>query len=577
MSINTAYFNQKLDGYTDLADVETLNNFFELLDDQHRTTSKHFTSSTTITPTDVTYNLAPIDGMYVPSFIPDGYTVSFVHDEYHDTNENLYIQVQGLPSKPVIGEGSVLPDQVQFAVYREVIDAYVLTLENSENRLFVEQLAHGFQTGDLIGNDGTGYVLADISDVDNYVLADGICIRKDDDTFIVVKAGVELYKTFDFFTDDTGAQLVTGNVYYMSSTVAGKVTLIEPDTSTQIKHTVIDVDTDPDSDRRLNILTNHTAYYGVQPMETYIQDANTLGGLGSEDFVQVKTETTYTDAPTIGDKLRQLDNQLSGNLVTQQRAINTGDGLTGGGDLSQDRTIDLELADNSLTKDGTGLKVNASALIDTFYPVGSIYMSVVPTNPSAFMGGTWDRFANGRTLVGVNEGDADFSTVEKTGGVKDVTLTEAQLPSHAHSVSGSVNSNGSHSHTASTSTSVSSHVHTANHNHTASSNTTGAHTHTILAEQGNFAGWRGTVAGSASGTDHNVPTTSNGSHAHTITVNTKTMNTGSTTPTASSSTTVNSGGSHTHSISLTSGTSGSGQSHENLQPYITTYMFKRTA
>lgn len=40
------------------------------------------------------------------------------------------------------------------------------------------------------------------------------------------------------------------------------------------------------------------------------------------------------------------------------------------------------------------------------------------------------------------------------------------------------------------------------------------------------------------------------------------------------------GGGHTHGITLsstTSGSRGSGNAHNNLQPYITCYMFKRTA
>lgn len=57
-------------------------------------------------------------------------------------------------------------------------------------------------------------------------------------------------------------------------------------------------------------------------------------------------------------------------------------------------------------------------LIDIFYPVGTIYESTSSTNPSTFMGGKWERFGNGRTLVGVSESEAEFSSVSKTGGSK---------------------------------------------------------------------------------------------------------------------------------------------------------------
>lgn len=68
------------------------------------------------------------------------------------------------------------------------------------------------------------------------------------------------------------------------------------------------------------------------------------------------------------------------------------------------------------------------------YPVGSIYMSVNSTSPNSLFGGTWERFANGRCLVGVNESDTDFSSVQKTGGEKTHVLTTNEMPSHSHTV-----------------------------------------------------------------------------------------------------------------------------------------------
>ena len=71
------------------------------------------------------------------------------------------------------------------------------------------------------------------------------------------------------------------------------------------------------------------------------------------------------------------------------------------------------------------------ASLDIFYPVGSIFISTVSTNPSSYMGGTWERFGNGQTLVGVNEGDGDFNTPNKTGGAKSHILKSSNLPSRA--------------------------------------------------------------------------------------------------------------------------------------------------
>ena len=68
------------------------------------------------------------------------------------------------------------------------------------------------------------------------------------------------------------------------------------------------------------------------------------------------------------------------------------------------------------------------------YPIGSIYMSIQDTNPSVFFGGTWERIAKGKTLVGVDENDTDFNASSKTGGEKEHTLTIDEIPEHDHRV-----------------------------------------------------------------------------------------------------------------------------------------------
>ena len=68
------------------------------------------------------------------------------------------------------------------------------------------------------------------------------------------------------------------------------------------------------------------------------------------------------------------------------------------------------------------------------YPIGSIYMSIQDTNPSVFFGGTWERIAKGKTLVGVDESDTDFNASSKTGGEKTHTLTIDEMPKHRHTL-----------------------------------------------------------------------------------------------------------------------------------------------
>lgn len=60
--------------------------------------------------------------------------------------------------------------------------------------------------------------------------------------------------------------------------------------------------------------------------------------------------------------------------------------------------------------------------------VGDIHISIDSTNPSARFGGTWERFANGRTLVGVDESDS--VQLMKTSGQNGGTTNP--LTKHKH-------------------------------------------------------------------------------------------------------------------------------------------------
>ena len=85
------------------------------------------------------------------------------------------------------------------------------------------------------------------------------------------------------------------------------------------------------------------------------------------------------------------------------------------------------------------------SILGEMYPVGSIYLSVKNENPSSKFGGTWVAWGSGRVPVGVNSSDSSFNSVEQTGGSKthnhaitvidkvaftsgSTALTAAQLP-----------------------------------------------------------------------------------------------------------------------------------------------------
>ena len=80
----------------------------------------------------------------------------------------------------------------------------------------------------------------------------------------------------------------------------------------------------------------------------------------------------------------------------------------------------------------TVLKAMQVGLMELVFPVGSTYITQDDTNPSTILGfGTWER-SKGKVFVGLDEEDADFNTIGKTGGEKTHTLTIEEMPKHNH-------------------------------------------------------------------------------------------------------------------------------------------------
>jgi microcystin-dependent protein len=153
------------------------------------------------------------------------------------------------------------------------------------------------------------------------------------------------------------------------------------------------------------------------------------------------------------------------------------------------------------------------------YPVGSIYMSTVATNPGTLFGfGTWVAYGAGRMPISV---DGTY-TAGSTGGSATTTLSTTNLPSHTHTFSAT---------TGSPSTSL-------NHQHYVGSNDS-------TAGYGGDAGNREFVQNYNAG---------NGPATYTNFADL----------------------SHTHDVSGTTGGTGSGTAVTTISPYIAVYMWNRT-
>lgn len=119
-------------------------------------------------------------------------------------------------------------------------------------------------------------------------------------------------------------------------------------------------------------------------------------------------------------------NVVSNDLATFKTKTNT--------TLTQNQSAFNTFKEETNTKFIT-TKKELTELINTtlnaIYPVGSVYISLTNTNPGTYLKGTWEQFAQGRTLVGVGSGNDGSNTqtfaVNDTGGEYKHLLTKKEL------------------------------------------------------------------------------------------------------------------------------------------------------
>lgn len=179
----------------------------------------------------------------------------------------------------------------------------------------------------------------------------------------------------------------------------------------------------------------------------------------------------------------------------------------------------ISVSDNTLTVyKGDGSATNLDIIsFDQIYPIGAIYMSTVSTNPATlFKIGNWEALPAGRVLLaqGTSTWGVNYSA-GSTGGEDKHTLTVSE---------------------------------SAPHNHTGNATTSGStHTHALT--------MRASHGKSGNG---GVPRFGDGD----VWSDYKTQN-------------LSAAGEHSHAITINN--SGSGQAHNNMQPYLSVYMWKRTS
>lgn len=124
-------------------------------------------------------------------------------------------------------------------------------------------------------------------------------------------------------------------------------------------------------------------------------------------------------------------------------------------DLAEKWRLDKFLDPDASLSAGSDERVATQKAVKTYvdgrepFPVGAVFISAVATDPADLLGyGTWVAFGAGRVLVGLDSGDADFDTVEETGGAKSKAISAhsgtavGDHTDHVHNVNTNVTSIG---------------------------------------------------------------------------------------------------------------------------------------
>lgn len=174
-----------------------------------------------------------------------------------------------------------------------------------------------------------------------------------------------------------------------------------------------------------------------------------------------------------------------------------------------------------------------SSVLLQVYPIGAIYMSVNNTNPGTLFGGTWVAWGAGRVPVGIgNNGETNYTTVESTGG------SENSVAIHSHSASSSGGATTTGTTTGSFQIAASGNAKPLTSNYSGFS--------TFTAVTGGSANNPNTYSREDASKSNRSKVTLD--HSHSIPA-------------------------HSHTITVDN----AGSSGGNRQPYITCYMWKRTA
>ena len=122
-----------------------------------------------------------------------------------------------------------------------------------------------------------------------------------------------------------------------------------------------------------------------------------------------------------------VTNQVTLEVKEAPNAVN----MVDPGEHNWQQLVD-QYMENKLSNYTTEKKVRE--ILDAMYPVGSVYITTDKNNPGNFIGGTWEQFGQGRTLVGEGTGNDGSTSMSFTSGQENgsynVCLSKENIPNY---------------------------------------------------------------------------------------------------------------------------------------------------
>ena len=257
------------------------------------------------------------------------------------------------------------------------------------------------------------------------------------------------------------AQLEGGEEQLYAYSSAGNKANFLYDKTTPVEERIVNIDFVVGNAENVQVIVNSSIIYvSLEDMEETMATHDTNADSHETAFAQHNNDENAHQ--NLIDMLMEVIENSGINILKRNKAYNVGDiaystKITSTTHLASKLYLECTEAGTSGANEPMLTNVNLNDEITDgtakfkiydvglrSLPVGSIYQSTIATGPDKLFGGTWEAMPAGRVLLA--QGESDWGTTYEagsTGGEVTHQLTVGEMPSHNHAaISNTTNING---------------------------------------------------------------------------------------------------------------------------------------